>query len=277
MMRNAPDELRAVVLDSLYPPQVNAELSDAWLLQRSFELFARICELADQCTDSPEDLAEILQAAMTRVGQELLRLSVRDPADGSDIAVVYDDEDLAWLLFEAMYQWDMIPDLPESVEALAEGRLDSPMRRLIQDSVESLLDDSISDPVASAVDCHDGGPVDLRDMQAELARYPLVAEIKRFDWHYHACRYWESGEAPDAFRTPVHSDVPTLLLAGEFDPVTPVEWAEMAARTLSRGRLFAFPAVGHGVLDSHLCAAELVRAYLRDPNDPEPPKCLARL
>ena len=46
MMRAAPQHLRAVVLDSPYPPQVNAELSDAWLLQRSFELFSRICELA---------------------------------------------------------------------------------------------------------------------------------------------------------------------------------------------------------------------------------------
>jgi pimeloyl-ACP methyl ester carboxylesterase len=277
MMRQAPQRLRAVVLDSLYPPQVNAELSDAWLLQRSFELFTRICELADRCTETPETLQQTLQAAMTRVERELLRLSVRDPDDGSDIAVVYDHEDLAWLLFEAMYQWDAIPDLPESVAALAEGRLDSAMRRLIQDSVDALLDDSISDPVATSVDCHDAGPVDLRDVQAELARYPQVAQIKRFDWQYHACRYWQSGEAPAAFREPVDSAVPTLLLAGEFDPVTPPEWAELAAASLARSQLFVFPAVGHGVLDSHLCAAELVRAFLHEPTAAKVPKCLARL
>jgi pimeloyl-ACP methyl ester carboxylesterase len=277
MMRRAPGHLRAVVLDSLYPPQVNAELSDAWLLQRAFELFERICELADQCKESPAILRQSLAEAMARVEQELLRLSVRDPADGSDIAVVYDHEDLAWLLFEALYQWDAIPDLPESIDALTEGRLDSAMRRLIQDSVEALLDDSISDPVASSVDCHDAGPVDLRDFEAELARFPRVAGIKRLDWQYHACRYWASGEAPAAFREPVESSLPTLLLAGEFDPVTPPEWAELAAETLSGAELFIFPAIGHGVLDSHLCAADLVRAFLLEPDAPKPPKCLARL
>ena len=46
---------------------------------------------------------------------------------------------LAWLLFEAMYQWDVLPALPDSVRALGEGRLDSVMRGLIQDSVETLL------------------------------------------------------------------------------------------------------------------------------------------
>ncbi len=53
MMRTAPQQLHAAILDSPYPPQVNAELADAWLLQRSFDLFSRICELADRCSDGP--------------------------------------------------------------------------------------------------------------------------------------------------------------------------------------------------------------------------------
>ena len=131
MMRQAPEALRSAVLDSPYPPQVNAELSDAWLLNRAFELFGRICELAGRCTEGPAVLADRLDNALSRVERELLRLSVRDPKTGRDFAVVYDHEDVAWLLFEAFYQWDAIPDLPASIASLAEGRLDSAMRRLI--------------------------------------------------------------------------------------------------------------------------------------------------
>ena len=277
MMRNVPEHLRAVVLDSPYPPEVNAELSDAWLLMRSFELFGRICDLADECTETPEELSRLLERAFERVERESIRLSVRDPDTGQDIAVVYDHEDLAWLLFDAMYQWDAIPRLPESVRALAEGRLDTHMRGLIQDGVDALLDDAVSDAVATSVDCHDGGPIDLRDARRQLELYPRTAGIKRFDWQYHACRFWESGEAPAAFRTPVISDVPTLLLAGEFDPVTPPEWAESSALHLNNAHLFVFPAVGHGVLDSHVCAADLVRAFLAGPEAPRVPECLDRL
>jgi pimeloyl-ACP methyl ester carboxylesterase len=75
----------------------------------------------------------------------------------------------------------------------------------------------------------------------------------------------------------VVSDVPTLLLVGEFDPVTPPEWAEAAAVHLGRGELFVFPAVGHGVLDSHRCATDLVKAFLAAPEDPQAPECLERL
>ena len=277
MMRATPQHLRAAVLDSPYPPQANAELSDAWLLQRAFELYGRICELADECTESVDDLNEELERAFARVEKEMIRLSVRDPDSGRDIAVVYDHEDLAWLLFEAMYQWEAIPHLPPSMRALADGRLDSQMRRLIQDSVDTLLDDSISDAVASSVDCHDGGAVDQRDAERQLQLYPRVAPIKRLDWQYHACRYWDSGEAPADFRAPVVADVPTLLLAGEFDPVTPPEWAELAARRLRHAYVFVFPALGHGVLDSHVCAADLVRNFLADPHAPRAPECLQRL
>ena len=277
MMRIAPEYLRAAVLDSPYPPEVNAELSDAWLLQRSFELFSRICELADECTESSADLNDDLERAFARVEKEGIKLSVRDPDTGKDLAVVYDHEDLAWLLFEAMYQWDAIPHLPRSIRALGEGHLDSHMRSLIGDSVDTLLDDSVSDAVASSVDCHDGGPVDLRDAERQLRLFPRAAGIKRLDWQYHACRYWDSGEATEDFRTPVVSDIPTLLLVGEFDPVTPPEWAEAAAVHLSRGELFVFPAVGHGVLDSHQCATDLVRAFFAAPEDPQPPECLERL
>jgi pimeloyl-ACP methyl ester carboxylesterase len=277
VLRRAPDLVRAAVLDSVYPPDVHAELNDAWLLQRSLELFTRICELADDCSRSPDALRADLDAALARVGREGLRLSVRDPDGGGDLAVFYGRDDLAWLLFEAMYLWDAIPALPDSVAALLDGRLDANMRRLIGTSVAFLLDDSISDAVAASVDCHDAGPLDVRDAAEMLRLYPMVADIKRLDWQYHACRYWASGDAGSGFRSPVVSDVPTLLLAGEFDPVTPPEWAEQAAGTLSRGHVFVFPAIGHGVVDSHACAAHLVDSFLAAPDAPSVPACLGGL
>ena len=85
------------------------------------------------------------------------------------------------------------------------------------------------------------------------------------------------GEADPDFRTAVQSDVPTLILVGEFDPVTPPEWADVAAEGLSHASVFVFPAVGHGVLDSHVCASDLVRAFLDRPQAPRPPACLERL
>ena len=48
------------------------------------------------------------------------------------------------------------------------------------------------------------------------------------------------------FLDPVTSDVPTLLLSGERDPVTPPVSAERAARTLKNSLSVVVPDGGHG-------------------------------
>ena len=42
-------------------------------------------------------------------------------------------------------------------------------------------------------------------------------------------------------------DVPTLLLAGDKDLSTPMEWAQQAAKRAPRGRLIIVKGAGHGV------------------------------
>ncbi|MCX5732583.1 MAG: alpha/beta hydrolase, partial [Deltaproteobacteria bacterium] len=43
-------------------------------------------------------------------------------------------------------------------------------------------------------------------------------------------------------------EVPTLLLSGEADPVTPPRWADLAAASLPASRRIEIPGQGHGVL-----------------------------
>jgi pimeloyl-ACP methyl ester carboxylesterase len=68
-----------------------------------------------------------------------------------------------------------------------------------------------------------------------------------------------------------------LVLAGEFDPVTPPHWAEKTVEHLENAMLFQFPGIGHGALDSHACALEVVNAFLKAPLSGLPPECLNAL
>ena len=58
------------------------------------------------------------------------------------------------------------------------------------------------------------------------------------------CQEWDSGQAGPIENEPVVSDVPTLLLAGEFDPITPPAWARQAAETLTNGTSSSTPVWG---------------------------------
>jgi pimeloyl-ACP methyl ester carboxylesterase len=63
-----------------------------------------------------------------------------------------------------------------------------------------------------------------------------------------SCALWRRAELPDGYRDPVAVDVPTLVLSGELDPVTPPRWGEHAAETLGRARHIVVPGAGHGTL-----------------------------
>lgn len=54
------------------------------------------------------------------------------------------------------------------------------------------------------------------------------------------CRVWNAAAADPIEAQPVVSDIPTLITAGEFDPITPAKWAESAASYLPNSFCFLF-------------------------------------
>jgi len=274
IMRGQPPGLRAVILDSLYPPLRHAEKNDAWLLNRSLRMFTRSCQFLADCDFSPERLNADLRHIFKQLELKPLKVKLKDRSAGEIIDVAFGRDDLAWLIFESQYLWSNIALLPAAVTALADGRITQEMQQMMQESIDNLLDDSLSEAVFSSVDCADNGDFSRQQAEQALQQFPLVATIKQHDWRYSACRYWDSGDTGSVFRRPVVSDVPTLLLAGEFDPVTPPEWAEDSLSTLSSAYLFIAPGIGHGVLDSDDCTQHLTQAFLQNPLLPAVPDCL---
>ena len=73
-------------------------------------------------------------------------------------------------------------------------------------------------------------PAAIRDGQ----RISLEGEIP-------ACKAWNVGRAPASEGQAVASDIPTLILEGEYDPVTPPANGDLAAQTLSHSYHYLFP------------------------------------
>jgi hypothetical protein len=64
----------------------------------------------------------------------------------------------------------------------------------------------------------------------------------------------------------VRSDVPTLLLSGGFDWLTPPAWGKAAAQTLPVSRHVVFKNQGHGVSSQDPCAARLRDEFFVTPD-----------
>ncbi len=78
------------------------------------------------------------------------------------------------------------------------------------------------------------------------------------------CKLWPRGPVDADLHAPLQSDIPTLLLSGEADPVTPPADAERAARGLARHRHLILGGEGHGQVAIG-CVPRLMAEFLDAP------------
>jgi hypothetical protein len=93
---------------------------------------------------------------------------------------------------------------------------------------------------------------------------------------YSIAQTWGAGKADPLENEPVTSDIPTLILTGEYDPVTPPAWGQMVAGDLTNDYYFEFPGVGHGVtLSGEECPLDIALAFLNNPAAEPASLCIA--
>jgi hypothetical protein len=86
------------------------------------------------------------------------------------------------------------------------------------------------------------------------------------------CAIWGVDKLPRIVDYPVASDVPTLLMTGEFDVITPPEFLPYAAAGLSNSYRFVGPARGHGGID--FCRLDVILKFIEDPSKAPDAWCL---
>jgi pimeloyl-ACP methyl ester carboxylesterase len=93
-----------------------------------------------------------------------------------------------------------------------------------------------------------------------------------------SCKDFGVASAPAGFNDAVRSDIPTLVLAGEYDPVAPPENSKHASESLSHSTFVLFPGMGHGeVFASPECPEIIFRAFLAAPTATVDTTCVASM
>ncbi|HKO56945.1 MAG TPA: alpha/beta hydrolase, partial [Thermoanaerobaculia bacterium] len=108
---------------------------------------------------------------------------------------------------------------------------------------------------------------DLPRVSPEEARR-VTAGTAAGDYWYRsvaaACAVWPHVTAPAP--KPLRSDIPTLLVSGAFDPVTPPKYAEEVSRTLTRSRHVVVPNGSHSFSGMAGCIDVMMSAFVMNPD-----------
>lgn len=278
VMRDHPEGVRSVILDSVYPPQVSI-LDSAKTAERSLNELFTSCAADTECNTAYPELEKVFYDLVNQLNAEPVHIQIPDTSTGQILDGVIDGDSFVGLVFQALYVADFIPMLPMQIYNVKNGEYGI-LTTLA--TLQVLQFNFISIGMNNAVQCKEEYPFDnaqsiktiLQNTRPELRGFARRSMIEPAALD--VCAAWKEGEVDPVDNKPVYSDIPTLVLSGQFDPITPPDYGRLAASTLSHGYFFEFSGVGHGVIISDDCAYSMARAFLSDPNTTPDAACMAQ-
>jgi pimeloyl-ACP methyl ester carboxylesterase len=88
------------------------------------------------------------------------------------------------------------------------------------------------------------------------------------------CTNYPMGEIDSTYHEPVDSDIPILILQGEFDTRTPLENGISLSEQLGNGTLVIIPQQGHETWTVGSCAAQIGIGFIQNPEQAPDLSCL---
>ena len=280
VMRDYPEGVRSVVLDSAYPLEVNIVLDTPANVDRAFDVFFAGCAADPACSAAYPDLETFFFDLVEQLDAEPITVPVYYAFTGERYDAVLAGDDLIGVLFQGLYSAEIIPSLPRLIYDTAAGDYG-----LLSTLLSNFLLNAefISVGMQFAVQCHEEIPFATPGEPAQaVAAYPRLEDffagsLDVGESAFEACALWQAGKAAPIENQAVSSDIPTLVLAGEYDPITPPAWGQEVADELDNVFYFEFPGLGHGVSVLGECPLQLTLDFLDDPTARPSADCITAM
>ena len=246
-----PASIRSVVLDSVYPPDpspvYSANVADAR------GAFFAACARDQVCSQLFPDLAGTYRDTLDQLDLNPLIVTVSPQLHRPDDRIRLTASLFEVLVGNLIYYPTYYGSLPRLIEAVHH-----------RDSQD--LGAALASAYATAASLNRATyiAVECRDRPHYRGPLPTDARVPDLMLLYDICNNWsELGPAP---LVPIGTDVPTLVLAGEFDPNARPAFSHQVAEQIGKNaRWIEFPGLGHNVRAFSPCGARIAADFIDDP------------
>ncbi len=237
-----PKRTRALVLDGVVPNDLVVGGEFAHTFENALALQAAQCRKLPACQRRyATDMRAQLRGVLTTLKATPVEVEYRDPTTSQSKRETLTADTVTGLAFMFSYAPQTAALLPLVIDEADHGRY-APLMSLAQLMTKS-VGAQMSHGMQWSVICAEDADRSRED--ASAADTVLGADVARL--FFAACPQWPTGKRPAAFNAPLKSSLPTLLLSGELDPVTPPRYGERVLKGLSQGRHQVLRGQGHNV------------------------------
>jgi len=259
--REYPQHLRSMVLDGVAP--VELALPDYF----ARDAMQSLIKINEQCVKDEECFA-LYGNMLDKISIILARLEKAE-AEDKPIAINYinsqnnqvetsrlNSKEFSGLIFLALYSRDLSALFPQIISDAEKERYQA-LIGLNNLSTKSFNQLNVSDAMRYSVVCNEDRHV-LNPHSDELPKMFLASSFaKDMD---KVCAVWPKANVSESYFQPLKTDVPSLLLSGGFDPVTPELWAKSASLHMSNSLSLVAPG-GHHIVSMEGCVPQLIAQF----------------
>jgi len=277
-MRLYPDGIRAIALDGIVPNAADPTATFAQNAEASFTTMFSGCAADAACSGAHPNFEQDFFALVDRWNRDPVSFSTpdyssSDPFSGPQLDFEFTGDDLLSLTFSALYSPDQFVSIPDLVDEANDNTVDSlstlaALNAFGQNffSVGMYLSVSCADEIPFA-DRAAARPPDLDP------RYEYFVREFNGEFFFEVCDAWNVAPAATVENELVESEIPTLLLSGGYDPITPASAADEVAPGLANHASVVLEHEGHGVSTS-ACGLRLVLGFFAEPSKPLDQRCV---
>lgn len=252
-IRSFGRHVRAAALFSAVPIENRAPLFHASAAQRAIDLLAEDCRNEPACAAASLDVRGDLDAILAQLRRERAQVTVPHPVTHAPTDLTLSTTAFSDGLRVMLYSSEQARRVPLLLRRARQGDFSPFATAALQASRG--FKQAIRAGLMLSFTCSEDV---LRIRPEEIAGETAGSFIgdARVRGQVAACESWPRGEVPASYYEPFRSDVPVLLISGQFDPVTPPAWGETMRQS--------FPNSAHVVVPgAHVPASDCTMALTR--------------
>lgn len=248
--------IRSAVLDSNVPIGTFANGSMPIYYARTLTKVLNDCKNQPDCNEAYPDLQNRFIEFLNSLDARPLELELDDGSLG-----YLNKEEVNSIVHRLLYAYQLYPIIPVLLESFISR--DKHSLAVLADSMKWSVENGFN--ILGLIEYN----YDHKGTVTKAKQ--LVEEVKQNLEHYNLVDSYLEFFLNDTLIktdsiaiTPIGTSVPSLLMAGGYDPITPLEFTKDFTKNFSNYNFFELPKVGHGAT-RHPCGEKILQAFLEAP------------
>jgi len=258
-MRRYPERVRTVIIDGVVPPELALGPTMALDAQAAVDSAFTRCTEDTQCNRAFPNVAGSFNTLRSQLEAKPMSLSVPDPISAEPTPTQLGIAELGAAVRLLSYSDETMSTLPLLIHEAQAGQPQGLAAQYLM--IRNNLEKQIANGMQFAVVCSEDAPRWKQSNVSEASLAKTYMGSSFMEAMRIVCEHWPRGPVDPDFSKPLVSALPTLILSGGNDPVTPARYGEQVHLGLSKSKHLVLAGQGHGQIGTG-CVPRLVAEFI---------------